>query len=159
MKAAPCNSQAGMGLLEVLVAVVILSIGLLGLAALQARSLSTNSTAMARSMATIASYSILDAIRADRGHMAWYNGTVNANDCDSIDSGSLAGKQLQSWCRMLRDNLGAFDATTGTVLCDGSDQCTITITFSDNSDRNKGKEASDIKTDDIEHQVVTKAIL
>ena len=60
------HAQSGVGLIEVLVAVLVLSIGFLGIAALQAMSLSTNNSDMARSMATIASYSIMDAMRADQ---------------------------------------------------------------------------------------------
>ena len=52
-------------MIEVLVAVLVLSIGFLGMAALQAMSLSTNNSAMARSLATINAYSILDSMRAD----------------------------------------------------------------------------------------------
>ena len=72
--------QAGVGLIEVLVAVLVLSIGFLGVAALQARSMSTNNSAMVRSMATIASYSILDAMRADLPNAVAgnYNGKGNS---------------------------------------------------------------------------------
>ena len=55
--------QQGVGLIEVLIAVLVVSIGFLGVAALQVYTLSTNNSAMARSMTTVASYSILDAMR------------------------------------------------------------------------------------------------
>ena len=61
----PCSRQAGVGLIEVLIAVLVLSVGFLGIAALQARSLSMNNSSMARSMATIGTYSMLDAMSAD----------------------------------------------------------------------------------------------
>src|SRR5690625_4897984 len=57
-RSAALHAQKGVGLIEVLVAVLVLSIGLLGLAQLQAKSLSTNGSAMTRSMATMFSYSI-----------------------------------------------------------------------------------------------------
>ena len=87
--------QAGVGLIEVLVAVLVLSIGFLGVAALQARSLSTNNSAMVRSMATIASYSILDAMRADiAGARAnAYNKTIKGNACGKAGS-TLASQPL-----------------------------------------------------------------
>jgi type IV pilus assembly protein PilV len=47
------NSQGGFTLVEVLVAVVILGLGLLGLAGLQAASLRNNHSAYLRSQATL----------------------------------------------------------------------------------------------------------
>lgn len=55
----------GTSLIEVLVALVVLSVGLLGLAGLQLNALKLNQTAMQRSEATLFAYSILDQMRAD----------------------------------------------------------------------------------------------
>jgi len=128
----PYRRQAGVGLIEVLVAVLVLSIGFLGIAALQAMSLSTNNGAMARSMATIASYSILDAMRVDRdaAESGSYNQSVKADNCPAAGA-SLASVQLHQWCSQLGDSLGKADSTTGAVACDGTGTCTITVTFSD----------------------------
>lgn len=60
------RQQSGTSLLEVLIAVVILSIGLLGLAGLQVASLRVNQGAMQRSQATIFAYDVLDLMRGDR---------------------------------------------------------------------------------------------
>ncbi|MGH8455898.1 MAG: type IV pilus modification protein PilV, partial [Stenotrophobium sp.] len=60
------SRQYGVGLIEILVAVLVLSIGILGLGALQTRALADNGSAMNQSMATLASYSILEAMRADQ---------------------------------------------------------------------------------------------
>ena len=144
--------QKGVGLIEVLIAVLVLSIGFLGMAALQAKSLSTNNSAMSRSMATIASYSILDAMRADRTNAlaGAYNGTVTANACPTT-TGSLAQSQLGNWCTQeLVQNLGALATTTGNVNCSGTGICTITIQFDDSR---AGAGGSNIQ------QVITKAML
>ena len=53
-------------MIEVLVAMVILAVGLLGLAALQASSLKNNQTAYYRGLATQLSYDIADRMRANR---------------------------------------------------------------------------------------------
>lgn len=57
--------QGGLSLLEVLVSVVILSIGLLGLAGLQATALKSGHSAYLRSQATILAYDILDQMRGN----------------------------------------------------------------------------------------------
>lgn len=129
--------QSGVGLIEVLVAVLVLSIGFLGMAALQARSLSMNNSSMARSFATMESYSIFDAMRADlvNAQTAGYNVTVYGNNCASISgaaSGTLAYTQLNQWCTQLAIGLGASASTIGTINCVGSEgACTVTVTYND----------------------------
>lgn len=148
------GTQQGVGLIEVLVAVLVLSIAFLGIAALQAMSLSTNNSAMSRSMATIASYSILDAMRADMAgaRAANYNKKVVADHCPAAN-GSLAGNQLNQWCTQLAQGLGAAASTTGQVNCRAIGQsadCTITITFDDSRSGSGGS---------VEQKIVTRAML
>jgi type IV pilus assembly protein PilV len=59
------NREAGFTLIEVLVAVVILSVGLLGLAATQAVGLRLNQSAYHRGQATLLAYDMADRIRAN----------------------------------------------------------------------------------------------
>jgi type IV pilus assembly protein PilV len=59
------RKHAGFTLLEVLVAIVVLSLGLLGLAGLQAASLRNNQTAYYRGIATQQAYDMADRIRAN----------------------------------------------------------------------------------------------
>jgi type IV pilus assembly protein PilV len=168
-RAIPASAQSGVGLIEVLVAVLVLSIAFLGIAALQAVSLSTNNSAMARSMATIDSYSILDAMRADivNAKAGKYNGTVtpataavpasgataaapaNSAACPSAGS-TLAAAQLSQWCGQLSAGLGGTTNTTGTINCTNSGECTVTIQFDDSRAGSGGSGAQ---------QVITKAIL
>jgi len=128
------KAQSGVGLIEVLVAVLVLSIGFLGIAALQVMSLSTNNSAMARSMATISSYSIMDAMRADitTAGAGGYNTTFAANACPA-GAGTLVSAQLNHWCTQLANNLGASASTKGTIACTGTSpvNCTVTIAFDD----------------------------
>ena len=60
------KTSRGFTLLEVLVALVVLSIGLLGLSGMQTSSLRNNHSAMLRSQATAAVNDILDRMRANR---------------------------------------------------------------------------------------------
>ena len=57
--------QYGFTLLEVLIALLILSIGLLGLAALQTTALRSNQMASMRTTATTLTYDIIDRMRAN----------------------------------------------------------------------------------------------
>ncbi|WP_028079484.1 type IV pilus modification protein PilV [Solimonas soli] len=126
--------QKGVGLIEVLVAVLILSIGLLGIALVQTRSLSGNNSSMARSMAVVASYSILEAMRADRANALGgsYNKTVAGNNCNAVTSSALAQERLRAWCaNQLAAQLGAAATTTGVISCTAGGVCTVTITYDD----------------------------
>jgi type IV pilus assembly protein PilV len=66
MKTASSQYQTGFTLLESLVAIVVMSLGLLGLAGLQAVSMRDNQTAYLRSIATQQAYDMADRIRANR---------------------------------------------------------------------------------------------
>lgn len=139
--------QAGIGMLEVLIAVLVVSIGFLGMAALQAKALSTNNSAMARSMATISSYSIFDAMRTDltAALAGAYNGTVTASSCPSA-AGTIATQQLNAWCDQLGAALGAVATTAGTVNCTNGGLCTVTVVFDDSRAGKGGSSAQTVTT-------------
>jgi type IV pilus assembly protein PilV len=72
----PAAAQRGFSLIEVLVAMLILAIGLLGLAALQTQGVRFNHDAYVRTSATVLAYDIVDKMRLNRGNQAGY---VTAN--------------------------------------------------------------------------------
>jgi type IV pilus assembly protein PilV len=152
--------QTGVGLIEVMIAVLVLSIGFLGVAALQIMSLSTNNSAMARSMATIDSYSILDAMRADRTNALTNNAyatTFTADNCPA-QGATLATYQLNAWCTRLAADLGALSTTKGQVACTAaSGACTVTITFDDSRASNAGVNTASQQTQLV--TVTTQVVL
>lgn len=80
----PCKAkhgyrQQGFTLLEVLVAIVVISLGLLGLAGLQVVSLNNNQTAYYRSIATQQAYDMADRVRANLAG-------VKANEYNNLDN-------------------------------------------------------------------------
>ncbi len=75
--------QRGFSLLEVLVALLVLSIGLLGLAALQTMGLKFNTQSYQRTQAVLNAYDIIDRIRANPAGMA-------AGSYDDIDISATA---------------------------------------------------------------------
>ena len=74
------RAQRGVGIVEILVAVLVLSIGLLGLAGLQMRTLRNNESALERGVAVFETHAIVDAMRADRANAiaSTYNITLAA---------------------------------------------------------------------------------
>jgi type IV pilus assembly protein PilV len=83
------NSQDGFTLLEVLIAIVVLALGLLGLAGLQAASLRNNHSAYLRSQATLLAYDMADRMRAnpEAAKNGDYNTAAPANNaqCSTMD--------------------------------------------------------------------------
>lgn len=129
------RAQAGgFSLIEVLVAVLVLSIGLLGLAALQATALRNNQSALERSQGVVNTYSMLDAMRAnlDTARSGAY---IMPETCAVPAGGSLVQNDKKAWIEMIQENLG--DTACGTVSCTGS-LCTVTVTWDDR--RGKGGE-------------------
>lgn len=94
----PSADQRGATLIEVLVAMLVLSIGLLGLAGMQMTALKSNQSAYYRSQATVLAYDIIDRMRANRADAL--NGVYDialqnqACDPDLSPSGSLAKKDV-----------------------------------------------------------------
>lgn len=128
------SMQHGVSLLEVLVAVVVLSIGLLGLAGLQMSSLRNNQSAAVRTNAVFALYSIADAMRAepDAARSNAFNLDLTAED---PEGGSWALEQLAAWRTRLKSDLGA--EASGGISCaavagpPAAARCTITIRWDD----------------------------
>lgn len=91
----------GVTLIEVLVALVVLSIGVIGLAALQAQALQLNQGAYVRAQATNLAYDIADRMRTNR--RAALDGAYDTDfqtpvDCEAPDTGSsLAETDLTQW--------------------------------------------------------------
>jgi type IV pilus assembly protein PilV len=77
---------AGFSLIEVMVALVVCSIGLLGLAKMESLALSSTSVAGSRSIAAIEASSLAAAMHANPGY--WANGFAPASFTISYSSGS-----------------------------------------------------------------------
>lgn len=95
------HSQKGVSLLEVLIALLVLSVGLLGVAALQAFSLQANQGAYHRTQAVNLSYEIVDFLRVNRGNPqpAVTNDLLDfwrARAAETLPSGTLADPVFQS---------------------------------------------------------------
>ena len=91
--------QWGFTLLEVLIAIVVLSIGLLGLAGLQAAGLRNNNSAYMRTVATQQVSDMADRMRANPAGA--YAGTAGAATADCLAAGcapaTMAAHDIFEW--------------------------------------------------------------
>jgi type IV pilus assembly protein PilV len=121
------ESQRGVGLIEVLIALLVLSFGMLGMANLQMWSLKYNQSAMERGMAVVETHSIADAMRADRA-AALRDEFDIALEADAPSGNTFAQMSVRTWRESLAASLGP-DAT-GSVECNGS-RCDIRVRWND----------------------------
>ncbi len=87
--------ESGFSLIEVLIALLVLSIGLLGLAALQAQGLRFNHDALVRTHATNLAYDIVDRMRANRPNVAAYTAPDPGGACNPLAAN--AAMDLTCW--------------------------------------------------------------
>lgn len=118
-------TQRGTGLIEVMVTVLLLSTSLLGLAALQNRSLQYNHSAYLRSQANILAYDLLDRIRINRANMDNYE--LETSD-DKPTGTALYQKDLREWRQSISS---ALPDGVGGITCDTGQVCTVTIQWSE----------------------------
>ena len=95
--------SGGMTLVEVLVTLVIISVGLLGVAALQLTTVRNNHDAFVRSTAAVLAADILDRMRANRRDALDNDYNVNYSDTPSGDT--TAEREVREWKTMLGDQL------------------------------------------------------
>lgn len=106
-RAIPRRPAHGFSLLEVLVALVVLSIGLIGLAGMQSASLRFNNDAYLRSQATTLAYDMADRVRTNAGAAALYDKRWDQQGRENVgclgDAGcrpaQMAGDDLFRWDR------------------------------------------------------------
>lgn len=85
------NKQQGVGLVEVLVALVLLSIGILGFVALQVRAMDASNEATNRTMAINLARDLAERIRVNRSSFSDYKTAVNTK---KTASGCLSSKSI-----------------------------------------------------------------
>lgn len=130
------KSNAGFGLIEILVSLLILAIGLLGLASLQATILTQNTEARNRSQAILLADDMFERIRANRNSVASYAvPAVNAPACNKsyqITNADVAADDIAEWQNSLACLL---PEGSGTVQVDTNGEVvSIDISWSTNTD-------------------------
>jgi len=107
------SRQQGFNLVEVMIALVVLAIGLLGLAALQNFSLKATHQSYQRTQATILIHDIIDRMRANSTEIASYSvpfatDNISGPDCaiSPCTPPSLALHDLREWTAAMRSTSG-----------------------------------------------------
>ncbi|MBB3845152.1 type IV pilus modification protein PilV [Xanthomonas arboricola] len=125
----------GVTLIEVMISVLIMGIGMLGIAAMQTTALKNNQGALRRTEVVMQTYTILDAMRANRD-VALIGGYNTANMLCTAPTGSgLPDRDKALWIASLKSALGDAESTCGSIACtDGN--CRITVRWDDSRSKN-----------------------
>lgn len=118
----------GMSLIEVMVALLVLAVGLLGIAAMQSLALKGGQSSLETSQAVMATSSILDAIRANPTQVGSYN---MAKTCTTPSAVATRVSNDQSaWIGSLKTMLGNSNTTCGQIE-NCATTCKITVFWDD----------------------------
>jgi len=137
------HGQSGFGLFEILITVVIVAIGLLGLAAMQATGLKNNESAFRASQASVLAYDIADRMRSNMSGINNYLTTYMSLD-SAKESGAVAGCKSTAGCtsaELAQTDLFEWDAAlaadlpgaTGNITLNGTTY-TVTVSWDDDID-------------------------
>lgn len=118
MPTKPHYRITGFSLVEAMVALVVLSVGMIGIAALHGQSLSAGRTAQYRTIAINLTADMADRIRVNRLGQAAYAGAAADNNCDPIGGGGVDCTPAQ----MAAHDLFTWDRQVGQLLPNGQTQ-------------------------------------
>ena len=135
----PIVNQHGVALIEVMIAFLLLSVGLIGYSALQVRATKATQSSLQRTDASILANNIIESMRANK---SWavdpsrpYNlasGTCSVPPTD----GTLIKNDLNTWFLSLQATFGANASTCADITCTDSNSaapgtCTVNIFWND----------------------------
>lgn len=139
----------GFSLVEVLVAMVVLSVGLLGLAGMMASTVRNNHSAYHRSQATWLAYDMIDRIRANREAALQpsnnYNIAVGTATSSSTDI--VVADDVNGWKGRLAAALPAGDGSVAVVPA--TRRVTVVVRWNDS----RGTGGSDVQQFVVETQL------
>jgi len=123
-------AQRGFSLIEAMVALVVVSVGMIGIAGLYGQGLSAGRTALYRTQAVNLAADMADRIRVNRLGGANYGGAAANNNCDppgavNCSPAQMAAHDLSVWTNQVQAQL---PNGVGTVQVAGTSPPTYTIT-------------------------------
>jgi type IV pilus assembly protein PilV len=129
----------GASLIEVLIAVLILAIGMLGVAALQSSALRNSQSSLERSQSVIYNYTILDSMRANApvARALTYNMPLAPGACaiPAASATDLSVNDRRQWLQAIQRTMGT-DACGG-IVCDPvaapavTSRCVVRVRWND----------------------------
>ena len=132
------STQRGVALIEVMIAFLLLSIGLIGYSALQVRTIKATQSSMQRTDASILAGNIMEAMRANKAAAVHpsHPYQLPSRTCSVPPTdGSLVQNDINAWFASLQSALGSGE-TCADITCSDSASaapgvCTVNIYWDD----------------------------
>lgn len=122
------SRQKGFSLIEIMISILVLAIGLLGIAALLTVSLRNAQSSSAQNQATIQAYAMLDALRANKSAAIIGQYDLTQYTCSEPASDSRIGSEQAGWIRSLHAQVAP--SACGRIQCT-SLTCTVSVRWDD----------------------------
>ncbi len=126
------KSQKGSSLIEVMIAIFVISVGMLGVAGLQLKTMANNQSQLSRSTVVIYGYIMLENLRvASKSDLT--SGAYNFDGCQSTLSGTEPAT-LTSWLTSVKSDPALGDNACGAVTCSADSDsflCKVTVSWQD----------------------------
>lgn len=138
----PSQTQTGTSLIEVLVTLVLISVGLLGVAALQLTSLRNNQESYVRSQAAVLAADVLDRMRSNQTGFIAGNYDM-ANDATGFDqagtAGTAAATDVAAWQALINRLLPGSDGDAAGRIVRNGRIVTITIRWREREEQSTAR--------------------
>lgn len=138
----------GFALIETMVAVFILSLGLLGMANLQIKTMKAARSSETRTQVTILSYYMLDILRID--NTAAVNGQYNTNGfactASAFNALTLQDSSRKTWLEDIQRNMGSSANACGQIACTTNGMCNVDIRWDDSFNGGNSSETFSVST-------------
>ncbi len=148
--------QRGLSILEAMISLLIISIGLLGIATLQITSMKQNASALNHSQAVWLGYNMADRIRSNISEFANYAGIKTSGsytrNCMSAacTTGQMITADAQEWQTQIQNLPGGLGWVTGDAT-----QLIVTVMWDDDGKGGAGTGCSNDPTVDLTCYTVT----
>lgn len=138
------GNTKGFSLIELLIAMVILAIGLIGMASLMLTSMQSNQSAAQRSAAIVLSYDLVERMRSNPDQVKLYIGSIGdpgslIDPCDTsgacdggMNATELSGNDLLNWAIQLQRSIPGSAAIVQQIAPPNGDEYCIAIFWPQN---------------------------
>ncbi len=142
--------QRGVTLVEAMIALLVISVGLLGIASLQLTAMNQNASSLNHSQAVWYAYNMSDRIRANISAFDSYDGidTSGSYSQDCITNDCSTAQMVTADADDWSDMLANLPAGRG-IIADGADGMTVTVMWDDDGTGATGTGCNPANTGDL----------